>query len=955
MRRTSARIVLAAACAGGLGLNAPVHGQQLFQWTGNGSNDKWGNSDNWFEGTPSNDGTAYLVFGAVGSLTSTVNKPWSVYAMEFRAPPLIIDGKPITFRGTGGILDISRQPHAITNDLVLAGEQTWHVHGLEGFGGSSLTLGGEISGNFGITKTGFGSLTFLGQGNSYTGLTVVRQGTLNLAKKSGYAINGDLVIDGGAVNSVEGFGAQINPTSHITILNGTIFSAPLSGPGTSQIGPEPFPVGSVNVTGTAEISSGDAWDAANITLGGSLRVRQEAGLIVGGTLSFTGNSNPTLLVESGIVFPPPVPPPQFPPEAFVRIAGDVSFSGTSGEASILSVEDRQRIGTLDLAGGVRTFNIVSSGASMRISTSVVKGGVSKAGQGLLRLEASNSYAGGTVRESSGGIVEAAHASALGTGTVSFSGGTLRLKGDAGQATFGNSVAALPTGAGGASVNIEVSKETPSSATGGKFFLNQLTLGPALNVQGSSLIILTFAGATTLTAANTTINNSTGVEIGFAMGQSGGAFGFTKQGGGTLFFTGGLGNTYTGITTINEGALDLSRAEGVIGVPGDLVINNNAAVRMFLGNNQIAAGSRLTLNGAQGTPKLILGDRNQTLASVAFVAGGAIETANGTLGLGGDVTFTGTAGSGSISGKLNLGTTGARTFTVANGSAAEDLVISASISGSAGLLKVGPGTLALSGTSNSMGSMVVNQGVVALKEAGATKTGAAPVVASGAAIDLGKGKLVVDYPAGASSPLAGVRAAVLAGRGGSGFGAAKWNGTGGVNSSALVTGDGVSVAIGYVENSALPGLGLPSYTAFGGQSVDASSILIRYTRGADCNLDGKVNSDDVTVIGALYGNAATSHWFLGDFDYDGICDSDDITVLGAMYDATAPALSSGELTAQFGAEFAGALIRGRMSGVPEPGGIAMLGLGATGLMRRRVRGGTRELGGGADAWWNRRRK
>src|ERR1044072_9906009 len=96
----------------------------------------------------------------------------------------------------------------------------------------------------------------------------------------------------------------------------------------------------------------------------------------------------------------------------------------------------------------------------------------------------------------------------------------------------------------------------------------------------------------------------------------------------------------------------------------------------------------------------------------------------------------------------------------------------------------------------------------------------------------------------------------------------------------------------------------------GQTVDSSSLLIRFTKGADCNLDGLVNSDDLTIVGATYNTAGSGDWFLGDFDYDGMCDSDDVTVIGALYDPTAPALSPAQLTAQYGADFAAAFEKGR---------------------------------------------
>ena len=75
----------------------------------------------------------------------------------------------------------------------------------------------------------------------------------------------------------------------------------------------------------------------------------------------------------------------------------------------------------------------------------------------------------------------------------------------------------------------------------------------------------------------------------------------------------------------------------------------------------------------------------------------------------------------------------------------------------------------------------------------------------------------------------------------------------------------------------------SYNTFCGQAVDNTSILIAYTRGADANLDGRVDNTDVTIIGGCYGRAGT--WATGDFDYNGI--DDDTAVLGGLFNPSAP--------------------------------------------------------------------
>src|SRR5207244_11045950 len=115
-----------------------------------------------------------------------------------------------------------------------------------------------------------------------------------------------------------------------------------------------------------------------------------------------------------------------------------------------------------------------------------------------------------------------------------------------------------------------------------------------------------------------------------------------------------------------------------------------------------------------------------------------------------------------------------------------------------------------------------------------------LIGGSAQLDLDDNSIVINYTG--SSPAGVVRTLLVNGRGPAGFGNATWNGVGGITSSKASpaaqglggTGDGVNLAIGYGENSALP---LGSYTSFAGQTVGSSSILIKFTRGADADLDG----------------------------------------------------------------------------------------------------------------------
>src|SRR5205814_3448615 len=221
--------------------------------------------------------------------------------------------------------------------------------------------------------------------------------------------------------------------------------------------------------------------------------------------------------------------------------------------------------------------------------------------------------------------------------------------------------------------------------------------------------------------------------------------------------------------------------------------------------------------------------------------------------------------------------------------------------------------------------------------------AVPSISATAKLDLDDNSMVINY-AGAS-PIAAARTLLAKGRGPAGFGNATWHGLGGITSSKASTaaqglggtGDGVNLAIGYGENSALP---LGSYTTFAGQTVGSSSILVKFTRGADADLDGVVGNSDVTIVGGKFGAAGSGEWYFGDFDYSGSCDNADVTALGGLFNPSAPPLSSEQLAAQFGSAFAAAFEsgQGNAASVPEPTVVAIIGLGgACALMRRRRRG------------------
>lgn len=90
------------------------------------------------------------------------------------------------------------------------------------------------------------------------------------------------------------------------------------------------------------------------------------------------------------------------------------------------------------------------------------------------------------------------------------------------------------------------------------------------------------------------------------------------------------------------------------------------------------------------------------------------------------------------------------------------------------------------------------------------------------------------------------------------------------------------AVGIIPNTSLP------YTTFGGQSVEANDVLVRYTINGDANLDGAVGFADLVAVNQHYGQSGKI-WRDGDFNFDGSVGFPDLVAVNQNYNTS---LSSG---------------------------------------------------------------
>lgn len=365
-----------------------------WNWDPGSNSDAWSDATNWDPPSPTaspipaNDGTADISFTFpsqfMGNL-SHVDVAWSVHSLAFSSNlDRDLYGEELTI-GDGGINVQSNpggssQPILIQNDVKLSASQTWTVSDNFTASGSIDTngLALSISANpasgpnnaFGVFLTGAitgnGSVSFLGPGgvpvqlsgdqsNTYSGLTTVNYGVLELAKtNNAVAIAGDLVIgvgsDPGAVSGIvrllgEG---QLASTSNLTLqkdgtfdLNGHSSSiATLSGSGLvtnngsaeSLLHVNPGVNATSTFGGTLADGSGTlrvAHDGGGIVVLSGNNTNREVDVNGGGTLRIAGTNTSYISVSNG------------------RIEGTGSTSGTLEAGP----NNSGSIGTLAPGGG----------------------------------------------------------------------------------------------------------------------------------------------------------------------------------------------------------------------------------------------------------------------------------------------------------------------------------------------------------------------------------------------------------------------------------------------------------------------------------------------------------------------------------------------------------------------------------------------------------------------------
>jgi autotransporter-associated beta strand protein len=488
---------------------------------------------------------------------------------------------------------------------------------------NALVVGNAISGSGAVNQNGNG-ITSLNGANSYNGATTVNAGTLRLGNATalGSTVGGTTMLAGATIDlNGQAVGAEaVGISGNGDAANLQIAALTNNGVATATL------AGQVTLTAAATVGS----NAGDISLDGGIAGAFGLTKVGTDTVFITNDSNTstTTTISGGTL--------QVGGPAAGGTAAGALGSGAVTNNSILTFNRNNAINVVNVIGGTGVLNQIGSSAAS-----------------VTTLSGANTYTGQT--NVNAGTLQLGNATALGSalsGTVVASGATLDLNG---QAVGGEAVAIAGTGVGGAGAltntnaagfaslagTLTLTADASVGGTADNIRLDGPVTGAGLTKVGTNTVFLTNNGnnytTTTISAGTLQVGNGgTSGVLGGGLVTNNATLNFNRtdtldvsnvitgsgvvnqNGTGTTNLSGP--NSYTGLTTVNAGVLE---------------VQNNTALGTAAAGTTVVGGA--TLRIADG---IVLGTETLTLTGngtgAANALGALTVTAGGTATVGGQI-------------------------------------------------------------------------------------------------------------------------------------------------------------------------------------------------------------------------------------------------------------------------------------------------------------------------------
>jgi autotransporter-associated beta strand protein len=685
-------------------------------------------------------GPAVLTGNATtGLITVGGGTDWSAAAWNSGTSTLSISGSSdvsggsITMR-TGGTI-------SVTDSATLsAGSFSGGITnaGALAFGSSSnQTLSGVISGSGSLAKSGTGTLT-LSAANSYSGGTTISAGILQAGSNSALGSNGSaIIVNSGATLDINGSALQ-GYTQNIQIAGAGADSS--IGALVNTGGDNLNAIRGITLTGNTSIGgNGGRWDIGRLDFnsdpnntvdhidGGGFVLTKVGSNTVG---LLTGATNLAgFILDGGMITPHEntslgtapitINAGIFNTWAGLTLANNFTLNG--GTIQQVDNFNDNYTGAFTVNSAVEFY---ANNGSITLSGPVSGvGALNKTGGGTLRLSGDNSH----------------------TGSLTINGGHVRFGSSTNYAIRGNVELINP---GSFLVMEQPNQFGPnvdllfnSSGAHNEFALygNNQTIASLASANQYAVVQNSHGGFGAASASSTlTVNQSIDTTYsGIIRNNTGNdaySLALIKSGSGTLTLA--ANTAHTGGTTVDGGVLEVAGSNyGNGNLRGTVTVNTDGELR-YTGGDGTGFGynngnkiDTLTINGGLVDAQHVSHVWNATVnmtggelrvnGGVSDPAGLHFEWGNSSVN-----TFA-SADTATISGRIRIRPDSSPnvTFTVADGSAATDLLVSAAITqtGISSVTKAGPGTMKLTGENRYSGRTIVQEGTLILEQASLNDT------------------------------------------------------------------------------------------------------------------------------------------------------------------------------------------------------------------------------------------